>query len=100
MEFKKGRSIWLDLVRYSEILLSITPEAQTETITLFFLPTAYKNSIEEIVVVETKRLIEKMNLTDEIAHRLLELNEQVPRSLNAQASLTVNDIKMISDIIV
>ena len=38
IEFKKGKSIWIDLVRYSEIILGITDEAKIDTYTLFFIP--------------------------------------------------------------
>jgi len=96
LEFKKGRSIWLDLVRYSEILLKVSLDASRETTTLFFIPNRVENTIEEILVVDTKRLIERLCLTDEIASRLVELNKHVPRQLNAQASLTLSDVRNIS----
>ncbi len=96
LEFKKGRSIWLDLVRYGEILLKVSPEASRETVTIFFIPHKVENAIEEILVVDTKRLIEKLCLTDEIAVRLVELKKHVPRQLNAQASLTLRDVRNIS----
>ena len=38
IEFKKWTSIWLDLIRYSEIVLWTTDNANNETITLFFIP--------------------------------------------------------------
>ena len=100
LEFKKGKSIWLDLVRYSEILLGVSPEASAATLTVFFVPTKYRDRIDEIIVVDTKRLIEKLRLTEDMACGLIELNKQVPRSLNAQASLTLNDVKGISRYVV
>ena len=96
LEFKKGRSIWLDLVRYSEILLQVDMNSAKETMTTFFIPNKARTQIEEIVVVDTKRLIEKLCLNTEMAKMLIELNRMVPRSLNAQARLTLNDIKNIS----
>ena len=59
VEFKKGKSIWLDLVRYSEVLLRVNDEATVETITLFFVPTMTKDKIEEIIAIDTKSLIKK-----------------------------------------
>lgn len=100
LEFKKGRSIWLDLVRYSEILLKVSREASEETTTVFFVPNKTRTKIEEIIVVDTKFIIEKLCLTAEKATRLLELNKSVPRSLNAQASLTLSDVRSISKWIV
>jgi hypothetical protein len=100
IEFKKGRSIWLDLVRYSEILLKDNADASEDTITLFFVPDNQKYTIENIVMVETKSLIQELRLTEEIAKTLLQLNSHVPRQLNAQASLTLADVRRISQWIV
>jgi hypothetical protein len=100
IEFKKGNSIWLDLVRYSEILLKTNIESSKETITLFFIPNKSKDVIEEIICVITKDLINLINLNEDSAKQLIELNEKVPRSLNAQASLTKKDIRTIATFIV
>ena len=40
LELKKGRRIWLDLVRYSEIMLKTSDLASRQTLTLFFVPDA------------------------------------------------------------
>lgn len=100
IEFKKGRSIWLDLVRYSEIILGKNDESNTQTFTLFFIPDTNRYKIIEIIGLETKKLIEKISLGRKDAVQLLDLNKTVPRSFNAQASLTVKDIKDISDFII
>jgi hypothetical protein len=71
IEFKKWKSIWLDLVRYSEIIVWHVPDAQRDTVTLFFIPDKERTQIN--------------------------LNISMPRSLNAQASLTVSDIRKIAD---
>lgn len=97
IEFKKGNSIWLDLVRYSEILLKTNMESSKEIITLFFIPNKRKDVIEEIICVTTKDLI---NLDEDGAKQLIGLNEKVPRSLKAQASLTKKDIRVIATFIV
>ena len=97
IEFKKGRSIWLDLVRYSEIKNRINENASIETVTLFFIPDANRELITEILGIKTSRLIENLNISFKDAKFIQELNERVPRSLNAQASLTVNDIREICD---
>lgn len=95
IEFKKGRSIWLDLVRYSEISLKLNEDACRETICLFFVPNKERSRIEEVICVETNALIKAVGLNQTQAESLMQLMEAVPRSLNAQASLTVNDIKKI-----
>jgi len=100
IEFKKGNSIWLDLVRYSEILLQSNADASKDTLTLFFIPNKTKDKIEEIICVVTKKLIEYIKLDQEKAKQLILLNKNVPRSLNAQASLTKKDIRNIATFIV
>ena len=100
IEFKKGNSIWLDLVRYSKILLKVNSDASKETLTLFFIPNKAKDKIEEVICVSTNKLIEYIKLDKEKAKQLISLNENVPRSLNAQASLTKKDVKSIAIFIV
>jgi hypothetical protein len=100
IEFKKGKSIWLDLVRYSEIVLNKNNDARKDTFTLFFIPNNDRSKIVEIIGVETNRIIDKVKLDEKDANQLLDLNDNVPRSFNAQASLTVKDIKDISNFIV
>jgi hypothetical protein len=100
IEFKKGTSIWLDLVRYSEILLKKNYDAKLDTFTLFFIPDNNRYSITTIIGIETSKIIEKVKLNKESAENLLTLKDVVPRSLNAQASLTVKDIREIKDFIV
>jgi hypothetical protein len=95
IEFKKGRSIWLDLVRYSEILQGLEENARKETICLFFIPNKERSCIEEIICVKTSDLITEVKLDSPRAESLMQLKKALPRSLNAQASLTVNDVRKI-----
>ena len=100
IEFKKGRSIWLDLVRYSEVILRINDESKIETFTLFFIPNKEHTKISEIIGLSTSKLIEKLNLHETDVEKLLNINKSLPRSFNAQASLTVKDIREISEFII
>jgi hypothetical protein len=100
IEFKKGNSIWLDIVRLSEVFLKIDEEASKETLTLFFIPDKKRERIEEIICVKTKSIIEKIAITEEIAKQLIKLNKEVPRSLNAQASLTKKDVRSLAEFII
>ena len=95
LEFKKGTSIWLDLVRYSEVLLRVNENACREVLSLFFIPDKRKEQIAEIICVESCAIIENLKLSEEYARMLIQLNDRVPRSLNAQASLTVNDLRRL-----
>lgn len=100
IEFKKGNSIWLDLVRYSEILLNENENTSKKTFTLFFIPNKERSKIIEIIGVDTVNIIQKLNLTLDNSDELIRLNKTVPRSLNAQASLTTKDIGNIATFIV
>ena len=100
IEFKKGHSIWLDLVRYSETLLKSNKEASIKTMTLFFIPDRDRTRIQEVIGVATKDIINQLGLTTKQARELIALNQTVPRSLNAQASLTKKDLKGIATFVV
>lgn len=93
IEIKKGRSIWLDLVRYSEIILGV---GEDNTITAFFIPSRQKDKIDTLYVVDTKALMTELKLDNNIASTLMSLQKTVPHSLNVQASLTVADIARIA----
>ena len=96
LEFEKGRNIRLDLLRYSEALLKLDPDASVSTLTAFFIPTQRRERIEKIIVVDTRRLLKKLDLTEDIAKGLIALNKRIAGKLNAQASLTLKDLKEIS----
>lgn len=100
IEFKKWKSIWLDLIRYSEIYLWINDEAKEKTVTLFFVPNNEKTQIVEVLWVETNKIISKLWLDEEKSKILIKLNKDMPRSLNAQASLTLKDVRAFSDFII
>jgi hypothetical protein len=100
IEFKKGTSIWLDLVRYSEVFLQVTPEASQKTVCLFLVPDGQRKQIVEIICVDSSKIIQKLGLSEDIACFLRGLNKTVPRSLNAQASLTLSDVRQINTFLV
>lgn len=73
IELKKGTSIWLDLVRYSEVLLKHSQDASQETVTLFPIPDAKarNESFGEVICVPTARIVQKLDLTRESGAFLL-----------------------------
>jgi hypothetical protein len=93
IELKKGKSIWIDLVRVAEQVTGSSEEARRETVTLFLIPDSERRQLEAAHLVPTGRLIDHLRVTPERAEVLLELKRSVPRSLNAQASLTVGDVR-------
>ena len=93
IEIKKGRSVWLDLVRYGEILLG---KGEKNTITMFIIPDKTKTNVHKIFLVKTEDIIKFLKINVEDAEFLLEIKEKLPRSLNAQASLTIKDLEEIS----
>lgn len=103
IEIKKGKSIWLDEVRYSEIYLSDkidNEECKIETITMFLIPSKNKEGIKNIYLVDTRKIIEFLNITTEWAERLLTRKKETARCLNCLQSMTVKDLKSIADYII
>jgi len=100
IEFKKGKSIWLDLVRYSEIVSKKNSDSTKETITLFFIPNSNRNAINEIICVETSAIINKLNLDKSSSESAIKLSGDLPRPGNFQARLTVNDVRALASFIV
>jgi hypothetical protein len=95
LKFKKGAGIWLDLVRYSEALVCLGGAAATAE-TLFFRPDARRECVVEVACVGTVELAAHLGLTDlDAARAVLALQGRVPRSLNAQASLTWGDVRRL-----
>lgn len=103
IEIKKGKSIWLDEVRYCEIFMSENidnEDCKKETITIFLIPSKDKKRIETIIMIDTRKLIKFLNINTEWAERLLIRKNQTVRSLNCQQSMTINDLKSIADYII
>ena len=100
IEIKKGKSIWLDEVRYCEIFMSDTidnDECKKKTITMFLIPTKDKNKIEKIYIIDTQKLIDFMKIDKVWAERLLSRHKQTTRSLNCQQSMMIKDLRLIAD---
>ena len=100
IEIKKGKSIWLDEVRYCEILMSDNidnDECKKKTITMFLIPTKDKNKIEKIYIIDTQKLIDFMKIDKVWAEILLYRHKQITRSLNCQQSMTIKDLRLIAD---
>ncbi len=94
LELKMG-NIWLDLVRYGEYMLNRTADSQRQVFTLFMR--YHDQRITDLYGVTTENIIKILNLSVETAEFLLKLKEKVPRSLNAQASLTESDVRQIAE---
>ena len=103
IELKKGKSIWLDEVRYCEIFMSDkidNEECKKETITMFLIPSKDKTKIKNIILIDTKKIIHFLKINTEWAERLLNRKKEVNRSLNCQQNMTINDLKSIADYII
>lgn len=103
IEIKKGKSIWLDEVRYCETLMSDNidnDECKKKTITMFLKPTKDKNKIEKIYIIDTQKLIDFMKIDKVWAEILLSRHKQTTRSLNCQQSMTIKDLRLIADYII
>jgi hypothetical protein len=98
VELKKGlAAMWFDEVRYSELLLKKTPEAQQDTITLFI---EYKMKpvpqVVRILVIDSKRIIEALGITEEWAECVTKRFATIKRGMNCQQSMTKKDMTAIS----
>jgi hypothetical protein len=95
IELKKGKSVWIDLVRYSEVLVNHPEKATDRSVTIFMFPSTDRSRVSELVCVQTSKMIQFLNLDASAAKKLLWLHDRMPRQLNAQASLTIKDIRSI-----
>lgn len=75
-------------------------ECKQETITMFLIPSKEKNRIENIILIDTQKIIQFLNINAEWAERLLIRKKETVRSLNCQQSLTIKDLKSIADCII
>ena len=100
IEIKKGKSIWLDEVRYCEIFMSANDECKQKTITIFLIPNKDKTQIENILIIDTQKLIKFLQINTEWAETLLARRKITKRSLNCQQSMTLKDVKSIADYMV
>ena len=97
IEIKKGRSIWLDEVRYCEIFLKTSKESSIETVTLFFVNDKQRENIDKIYIVETKKILDFLKINDEWARVVLARKNAIKRSLNCQQNMTLKDLREICD---
>tara|TARA_B100001093_G_scaffold442971_1_gene445018 strand:- start:110 stop:568 length:459 start_codon:yes stop_codon:yes gene_type:complete len=100
IEIKKGKSIWLDDVRYCEIFMRDNEECKKETITMFLIPSKDKKRIENIILVDTRKIIKFLKINAEWAEMLLNRKKEISRSLNCLQSMTIKDLKSIADYII
>lgn len=100
IEIKKGKSIWLDEIRYSEILLGINSYSKIDTITMFLIPEKSRTKIDVIYLINSKKLIKFLKIDANWAIHLLERKDLTTRSINYQQNMTLSDLKKIADYII
>jgi len=100
LEIKKGRSIWLNEIRYAEILLQTNAESKISTWTMFIIPDKDREQIETIYVVDTTKLVLFLKLNTEWAEQLLVRAKDVSRSLNCQQSMTPCDVRQLANYVI
>ena len=100
IEIKKGRSIWLDEVRYCELFMGINDECKQKTTTIFLIPSKDKHKIEKIFIIDTQKIFNELKINKEWAEHLLLRNLQTKRSLNCQQSLTLKDVSTLADYVI
>lgn len=94
IEYKKGQgAMWFDMVRYAEIYKGIGTQ---NTVTLFFRYDKKEKYVRDICVIDTKKLLHFMKMTDELADFCIQLHKNAPRGINMQMSATYKDMKAMS----
>jgi len=98
IEIKKGQSMmWFNMIRYAEIFVKIGTQ---NTITLFVKYNKKKKRVDEIFIMDTKRILNHLNMTPTKAACCIILNKDSKRSLHMQAGATANDMREMSSMIV
>ena len=98
IEIKKGQGgMWFDMVRYAEIVLGTGPQ---NTATVFFKWNKKRKQVGEILVIDTKDLIDFLKVDEEMANIYLKIFRHVPRGVNILASATVKDLRGIASFVV
>lgn len=98
IEIKKGQGgMHFDLCRYAEILLG---HGQGDTVTVFFRWNKARKKIFEAYVIDTKDLIEFLQINKDFALLYLRVKARVPRGVNILASATAKDLRELSTYIV
>lgn len=102
IELKKGKSaVWLDEIRYAEVLLKMSEEAMKKTITVFFKYA--KDTLKNILFINTKKLIKEMDLTKEDAEFLIKRFKKaksLKHGLNSQHSISYSQLVKISEFVI
>ncbi len=95
LELKKGKhGVWLDAVRYSEMLLAQSEGARKKVDMVFI---RYEGiQANELLVVDSDEVISKLGLKKADARVLRRISRSVPHSLNAQVNLTTADLREIA----
>ena len=98
IEIKKGQTqMWFNMIRYAEIFVKIGTQ---NTITLFVKYNKKKKRVDEIYIIDTKRILNHLNMTPTKAACCIILNKDSKRSLHMQASATLKDMREMSTFIV
>ena len=96
IELKKGKSIWLDEIRYSETFAECNEECKRPTITLFLIPNTSRTRVEAVYIVDTQNIVRFLRITSETVAFALERKRSVKRSINMQQSMTLKDLRNIA----
>lgn len=94
VELKKGQSsMWFDMVRYAEIALG---QGINNTWTMFLLYDKTRKIVKEIYIFPTSALMDKLNMTHDLARMCVEINRNAPRGCNIQFALSKKDMRDIA----
>ena len=95
VELKKGQSgMWFDMVRYAEIYLG---HGIKNTWTVFLWYDKQRELVKEIYIFPTTALMDRLNMSQEVATKCIDLYHNAPRGCNIQLSLTKKDLRTCAE---
>ena len=98
IEIKKGiNGMHFDMIRYAEILLG---QGVENTITLYFHWRKDINRVTDVCIINTKVLINFLQINNYYANIYSEIKHVVPRGVSIMANVTSLDLREIADYIV
>ena len=98
VEIKKGiNGMHFDMIRYAEILLG---HGVQNTITLYFHWKKDINRVTDVCIINTKVLINFLQINNYFANVYLQVKQVVPRNVSVCANLTSLDLRKLADYIV
>ena len=98
IEIKKGLGhMFYNMIRYAEIYLKC---GKQDTITLFMRYNKSKKRIDEVLIIDTQKILDFLDLSATKASLCIYMKKTAKRQIHIQASATLKDMRQWSSYIV